>query len=50
MCKGSVTLPPKNEKRETRKISSNQKSAACQVYFSEWENLTIFNIGQPSDF
>ena len=38
------------DKREARKISSNHKSAAFRVYFSERENLTIFNIGQPCDF
>ena len=43
-------VTPRNEKRKMRKISSNQKSAACRVYFSERENWTIFNVGQPSDF
>ena len=47
---GPVTPPPRNEKRETRKLSSNQKSAAHRFYFSERENLTIFKIGSPPIF
>ena len=48
--KGPGTPPPRNEKRETRKLSCNQKSAAHRFYFSERENLTIFKIGSPPIF
>ena len=47
---GPVTPPPRNEKRETRKLSSNQKSAAHRFYFSERENLDDFQNRQPTDF
>ena len=49
-CKGPVTPPPRNEKRETRKLSCNQKSAARRFYFSERENLDDFQDRQPTDF
>ena len=38
------------EKRETRKLSCNQKSAARRFYFSERENLDDFQDRQPTDF
>ena len=48
--KGPVTPPPRNEKRETRKLSCNQKSAARRFFFSERENLDDFQNRQPTDF
>ena len=40
----------RNEKRETRKLSCNQKSAARRFFFSERENLDDFQDRQPTDF
>ena len=50
MRKGPATPPPRNEKRETRKLSSNQKSAARRFFLSERENLDDFQDRQPTDF